>query len=107
MPQSTRFEIHAYGDQALSHSHRHHQIVLPLEGVLQMEIGSTGGVVDGAAAAAITSGFEHSLVSDNPNRFLVIDLPERDQRFWEVTAAVPFVSLDPDLIGFCRVYAAR
>ena len=73
MPQATRFEIRQYGDEALSHSHRHHQIVLPLEGALQMEIGHAGGAVDGSVAAAITSGFEHSFVSDNPNRFLVVE----------------------------------
>ena len=44
----TGLSLRSYGDAPLSHSHRHHQIVLGLEGQLEMEVAGRGGRVDAA-----------------------------------------------------------
>ena len=45
---STRFDVRRYGRDVERHSHDHHQIVLPMQGVLDMEIGGAGGAaIDG------------------------------------------------------------
>jgi len=104
--RATSFEIRRYGDAAERHNHDHHQIVLPLEGRLDMEIGGEGGAVDHQVAAVVSGRIDHSFASPEANRFLVVDLPEDDTAFWHAAKSKPFVALDRDLVGFCRVLAA-
>ncbi|MDX1590191.1 MAG: AraC family transcriptional regulator [Oleiphilaceae bacterium] len=68
-------EIRSYDDEARTHHHDHHQLVLPVAGQLALTIHHTEGRVSEEQAAVIPAGFDHGFAADNPNRFLVADVP--------------------------------
>ena len=68
-------EIRSYDDEARTHHHDHHQLVLPVAGQLSLTIHRTEGRVSESQAAVIPAGFDHGFAADNPNRFLVADVP--------------------------------
>ena len=68
--------IRTYDDEVKSHSHDHHQLVLPLVGTLFLSVDSMAGEVVQHRAAIIPSGSGHGFAATEDNRFLVADLPE-------------------------------
>ncbi|MEL7611149.1 AraC family transcriptional regulator [Vreelandella titanicae] len=68
--------IRTYDDEVKSHSHDHHQLVLPLVGTLFLSVDSMAGEVAQHRAAIIPSGSGHGFAATEDNRFLVADLPE-------------------------------
>ena len=106
--RTTAFDLRRYGAAVERHAHDHHQIVLGLEGRLEMEIGGRDDAVSGSRAGVVTAGLDHSFAAEHPERFLVVDLPtasDGNARFWSEAAERPFVAVDDDLRGFCRVVA--
>lgn len=95
--------LRSYASAQRSHSHPYHQIVLPLEGCLEMETEVAGAAVDEATAAVITAGREHAFRARGENRFLVLDVPRRGcaaaADLWEAAAGAPFLALDEGLRG--------
>lgn len=67
--------IRTYDDEVKSHSHDHHQLVLPLVGTLFLSVDSMAGEVAQHRAAIIPSGSGHGFAATEDNRFLVADLP--------------------------------
>jgi len=112
--QSTRFDVRRYGRDVESHSHDHHQIVLPMQGVLEMEIGGTEGAVTDECAAVVPSGLLHGFAGSKDNAFLIVDLPTvvddeglDSGQLWSAAAEAPFVTFDPWLQGFCGFLAGQ
>ncbi|HXH02379.1 MAG TPA: AraC family transcriptional regulator [Candidatus Competibacteraceae bacterium] len=102
----------SYGAEADSHSHAgHHQLILPLRGRLELEVGGRGGRVDGVTGAIITAGERHSFRAGGDNAFLVLDLPLGDaagedlEALWERAQREVFFLLDPAL-HHCREFLA-
>lgn len=102
-PAETWLSLRSYASAQESHSHAHHQIVLPLEGSLEMETDIAGAAVDEATAAVITAGREHAFRARGENRFLVLDVPRRGcaatADLWAAAAGAPFLALDEGLQG--------
>jgi AraC-like DNA-binding protein len=103
MAQALELSLRSYAAQALRHSHAHHQIVLPVAGVLEMEVAGKGGRVAGCQAALITAGHDHSCQAAGENRFVVLDwmTDDRDDaelaRLSDMAERRPFLSYDPGL----------
>ena len=111
--RDVNFEIRHYGGEARAHAHEHHQIVLPLQGALEMEIEGRADAVTDAKAALISARQRHSFQGASENAFLVVDLDPaaptldgRRDRFWEFATAAPFVALDRPLSGLCGYLSA-
>jgi AraC-like DNA-binding protein len=107
---STRIEIRRYGGEAERHSHGHHQIVLPVHGVLDMEIAGLADRVSATRAAVIPAGRCHGFAGSRDNSFLVVDIPNRRagrarEGFWHAAGEKPFVEVDSSLEGFCGFLA--
>ncbi len=68
-------EIRSYDDEARKHHHDHHQLVLPMAGKLSLTIHHREGEVNADQAAVIPAGYDHGFAADQPNRFLVADVP--------------------------------
>lgn len=109
---TARFEVRSYGQGAATHRHDHHQIVLPLRGVMEMEIAGRGNRVEGARAAVVAAETAHSFAGGPGDRFLIADLPSGcgadalwTDRLWEVAAGQPFVELDQGLHGLSNFLA--
>ena len=67
--------VRSYAPSAEAHSHVFHQLVLPLVGSLDLEIGNRGGRVSGRTGALVPSGERHAFAATAKNEFLVLDLP--------------------------------
>ncbi|MEM5527258.1 AraC family transcriptional regulator [Gammaproteobacteria bacterium AS21] len=57
-----------------SHSHDFHQLVLPIHGALDIEIGSQSGFVGTNSAAVIHANQKHAFESHGKNQFIVADI---------------------------------
>lgn len=112
--EQSRLSLRSYSSAQDSHSHAYHQVVLPLEGRLEMETEVACDSVDETKAAVITAGREHAFRSVGDNRFLILDVPERAcgaaEGLWDAAAGAPFLSLDErlrSLLLFARLSPAQ
>ena len=69
------FSLRTYPADVASHRHAFHQLVLPREGVLEMEIEGRGGRVERGRGAFVGAGERHAFEARGANRFVVVDLP--------------------------------
>lgn len=67
--------IRQYDGVERCHSHAHHQIILPINGILELEIEGKYGEVGGGQGAVVPSNFRHAFNGIGENRFVVVDLP--------------------------------
>lgn len=68
-------DIRSYLPHAHIHQHDHHQLVLPVAGQLQMQVGQRKGRVSDQQIALIAAGEDHGFHADGLNRFIVADIP--------------------------------
>jgi len=103
MAHALELSLRSYAPQTLRHSHAYHQIVLPVAGVLEMEVGGKGGQVAGCQAALIAAGRDHSCEAAGENRFVVLDWMADDSddgelvRLSDIAEHRPFLAYDPGL----------
>ncbi|MBA6418317.1 AraC family transcriptional regulator [Pseudomonas sp. 5Ae-yellow] len=72
----TQLNIHHYASAAASHAHADHsQLVFGLHGSLELEIEGRGALVDSAAVVIIAPGDDHTFLSRDNGRCLVLDIP--------------------------------
>ncbi len=90
--------LKSYQPETRVHQHDFHQLVLPVQGVLKLEVDNDGGRVDGGHAAVIAAGREHAFEADVDNRFIVADLPEALAPELEKLPA--FVDLDGAMVQY-------
>ncbi len=74
-PQSERLDVRSYSGEVQSHRHDFHQVVLPLSGVMDMEIDGRGGLVAAGRGAFIATDAVHAFQAPPSGRFVVADLP--------------------------------
>lgn len=108
------FEVRRYRGDVVTHSHDFHQVVLPLEGRLNMVVGGTEGCVSPESIALVAAGESHSFTGSKSDSFLVIDIPVRSSPatdahgvlLWARALRHPFVPVDAELLQLIR-YLAR
>jgi AraC-like DNA-binding protein len=71
-------DLRSYPGTMRSHDHPHHQVVLGLQGILEMEIDGQGGRVDLAQGALVPVGTRHAFAGVGANRFVTLDIPAGD-----------------------------
>lgn len=75
---ATRVELRSYSHEAALHGHEHHhQVVLPRQGRLELEINGHGGFVAGGTGAFIPAGTRHAFLAHaegGTNAFVVADI---------------------------------
>jgi hypothetical protein len=72
--QSLALDLRSYAGVPHAHDHPHHQVVLALEGELEMEIGGREGRVDGSRGALVPAGMLHAFTGVGQNRFVTLDI---------------------------------
>ncbi|MDX1553719.1 MAG: AraC family transcriptional regulator [Marinobacter sp.] len=97
--------IRTYQNEGKSHSHDHHQLVLPLVGTLSLSVDAMEGEVAQHRAAIIPSGTGHGYASADDNRFLVADVPENLAPALDKLPC--FVDLDPALLQYVQFLHAQ
>lgn len=66
--------LRRYGRDSHIHHHDHVQVVVPVLGTLDVEVGGRGGRVDLRRAVVIAPGTDHDQTTPDDNRFLIVDL---------------------------------
>ncbi|WP_395023236.1 AraC family transcriptional regulator [Dongia sp.] len=74
--QSLILDLRSYAGVPYAHDHPHHQVVLALEGQLEMEIGGREGRVDQSRGALVPAGMLHAFTGVGRNRFVTLDIGE-------------------------------
>jgi AraC-like DNA-binding protein len=110
MAHALDLSLRSYTARPLSHCHPFHQVVLPIAGSLEMEVGGRGGRVEGCQSALIAAGKPHSCEATGANRFLVLDWAMDEcagdddlSRLSDVAERRPFLAYDrglQHLVGF-------
>lgn len=67
-------DLRSYPGEAHAHVHPYHQVILALEGGLDMEIGGRTGRVESARGALVPAGTLHAFAGVGRNRFLLLDI---------------------------------
>lgn len=89
--------VRSYGADPGTDRHDFAQLVLPLSGSLDMDIGGRGGSVSPGRTAFVDFGAWHSQTSKFPNRSLILDLDvaSLEPEIGEKLARHPFAALAP------------
>jgi AraC-like DNA-binding protein len=92
-----------YAGEYAAHAHAHAQVLVGLEGCLQLELDGHAAFVDAASALIVPAGVEHAFLAEAPARVLVMDAPpggelQRVRRFVPPAAwkAQPAEALDAE-----------
>lgn len=111
MEPAVSFDIRRYARAAETHSHAHHQIVLPVRGRLEMEIGARLDQVSDRTAALVLAAQPHSFAGSPGNACLIVDVARNNgtphESLWDAASARPFVGLDPAVRGLCGFLAGE
>ena len=91
-------DVRSYTGSGDRHSHDYHQLVLPIEGRLEMVLGAESGAVEAGRAAVITADSLHFYRARGDNRFIVADVPKALAP--SLTQLPAFIRLDPALGHF-------
>jgi len=67
-------DLRSYPGESHAHDHPYHQVILALEGGLDMEIGGRAGRVDSARGALVPAGTLHAFAGVGRNRFVTLDI---------------------------------
>ena len=84
--------VRSYIRQIQSHQHDYHQLVLPLNGSIDIEIDGEKETIGPKRCAIIPAGNLHSFSADEKARFLVADMSELPSNMKDVSGY--FVSID-------------
>lgn len=74
MPEA-KLCLKSYQPQVDTHQHPFHQLVLPVKGYLDIQIGHNNGIVSNAQAAVICASSDHAFEAQGDNQFIVADIP--------------------------------
>ncbi|MCV6621748.1 MAG: AraC family transcriptional regulator [Cellvibrionaceae bacterium] len=68
-------ELRSYNSESRSHQHDYHQLVLPVVGELELNVGQQEGKVSEQSIALVAAGKEHGFSATENNTFVVADVP--------------------------------
>ncbi|MDQ0740770.1 AraC family transcriptional regulator [Pseudomonas sp. W4I3] len=66
-------EVRSYERENHNHHHDHTQLVLPIRGRMEIDVGGRSGCIDQSVAALVAPGAVHSQHTNADSRFLVLD----------------------------------
>jgi len=68
--------IRSYSTKPVSHTHYYNQLVLPLRGVIQIEVGNFNGKVAPGECVVVKANEQHFFTANTEARFVVADLQD-------------------------------
>lgn len=73
-----RMELRSYNVETCSHTHDFAQLVLPIRGVMELEVGNQSSMVTADSGVYIPPNERHCFAGSQENLFLVVDLLAED-----------------------------
>lgn len=74
LTQSVSFAHRSYSNRLQLHEHAFHQIVLPRNGAMELEVDGRGGRVDWSQGVFVPAGARHVFATETGNEFAVLDV---------------------------------
>jgi AraC-like DNA-binding protein len=74
MTPQAELSLRTYSAAVSRHAHGFHQLILPVEGRMELDVGGVAGRVDLQEAALVVGGTAHGFRAEGHNRFLILDL---------------------------------
>ena len=93
-------DLRSYSGETCTHHHDFHQLVLPVEGRLLMDIEGSAGNVSSSEIALIAAGKNHQFSGSGHNCFVVADVPAALAP--ELEKLPVFIELDSALAQYVR-----
>ncbi|MDO6453245.1 AraC family transcriptional regulator [Neptunomonas phycophila] len=84
--------IRSYTRQRAGHAHNYHQLVLPLYGVIYIELDTVSTRVGPGECVVIRSGDTHYFTAKEESRFVVADMSELPENLCDMSSSVFSVS---------------
>lgn len=91
--------IRCYAAETARHAHAYHQVVLPFQGKLEIEIENTAGQVKEGVGVFIAAGATHNFYAHGKNAFVVFDVPAPIGAHIEAADKPAFFRLGRDIQG--------
>lgn len=85
--------IRSYSLDVNSHQHGYHQLVMPLQGVISIQVGTFTGQVGPGDCVIIAAGCEHAFSALEQAKFLVVDSPKMPEKILKSGLEVVSLSL--------------
>jgi len=103
LSHSLLIDIECNNVESPSHSHDFHQLILPVEGMLELEIDGVLGQIDQNSVAFASATNKHAFCVKDENRFILANVPSV---FAEALQDLPsFISLTPSIKGYIHFIA--
>jgi AraC-like DNA-binding protein len=71
---TNRIDIRSYQTESCHHTHDFAQLVLPIAGSMELEVGHYSGIINGDAGIYIAPNERHCFAGSHENLFLVVDI---------------------------------
>lgn len=104
--------LKSYTTELDSHAHGYHQLVFPLEGIMEIDVNKQLGQVKDYVGVAIGKSQEHAFSCSHNNRFLIVDMDDETsnhsryyQNYWNFMIGQPFFVFDESIRSFCHYLA--
>lgn len=97
MKSRVNIDVRSYGTAHPAHRHDFAQLVLPISGMLEIDISGMGSRLSPCRAAFVETGSDHTQMSEQPNRSLIVDLDPAlmEPAMHERLSRRPFMPLTP------------
>ncbi len=87
-----QIELRSYHTEQASHHHSHAQLVLPVRGSLELQIGNKADIINAQTGAFVASGEHHSFSGSEDNLFVVVDFNQEDS---PISIMPSFIAINP------------
>jgi AraC-like DNA-binding protein len=95
-----RLSLRSYPAREDTHVHGFHQMVLPVDGMMDIAVGNAGGSISREQGVMIACGAQHVFRPRGVNRFIVLDIPR--EKFPTLTLQSPFFGIDQTFADLTR-----
>lgn len=102
---TSALSIRSYTRQYDQHSHDHHQLVIPLNGFIDITVGDFAGKVGVSEGIVIKTGVKHTFRADEKARFVVADLTTLPSNLLSLPS--PKFSVDTPFMAFLHYIEAQ
>lgn len=99
--EMNHMELRSYDVESSSHTHDFAQLVLPIKGAMELEIGNQSNIVNGNSGVYIPPNERHCFAGSQENLFLVVDLLAEDHVLSKV-ATPNWINLTTNLKNFVQ-----
>jgi len=99
-PGRIQLSLRSYPSRQDTHVHGFHQMVLPVDGVMEIKVGNAVGSVSPNQGVMIACGARHMFRVRGDNRFIVLDIPREEFPAFAVQS--PFFGIDRRLAELTR-----